>query len=512
MGMGLVVSSLLASMACSSGIGDSAMTVPEDSADPPIAIRSAQPLETADACGTISPVQEVTWTEVIGHTGVLGRQTVDVGLVWPGHVQARCVGTEESEDVIWAESEAPATRHTLVFAGLHPIQDYSCQVVPVCPSGFGEPSDFALGWRAEILQDVPQPSVTHHAERGMVGAYTMFTYYTALGLGGTSIVLLDPEGTARWTHPLGSVGIDTEVQWRDNGTVIFGGGGFTGQSTVGIVDLAGNRIYTDPPWDVQFDHHVEMLPDGTFFGLAADPIQVGPQLVNGFQLLHWDPASDEVLWEWHSFDAVQAGTLPSDYAHSNWATLTTHGDKQVAYVSLCQLQQIIRIDVDTGEIAWTLGVDGDFALLDSDSNPLPEDEFPQCQHGIDLQGDRWLMVDNGRDREKSRALELVLDQDARTAMITWDWTREGWFNDILGDADYLDSDHALVLNGVAAGVGTRPWLAEVHRPTGEIVWRADFSNRDWIYRAIRIDGCAIFRNERYCPSLVDGLRGGPALP
>ena len=345
----------------------------------------------------------------------------------------------------------------------------------------------------------------------MAGTYTQVTYYSPLNFTGTHLALMDPEGEVRWSHELGSVGIDTEVQWAD-GLVFFGGGGFTGTGTVGMVDLAGNQVYKAPPWDTLWDHHAELREDGTLFGLAIDTVQVGPRQHTGFELVHWDPLTDEILWEWQSIQGVQDGPLTMEYAHANWATLVDEGDTQAAYVSLCATQQLVRIDVETKEIQWILGTGQDMALVDSDGAPLPDSEFPQCQHGVDRQGDRWLMMDNGRQREQSRGLELVLDQEAMTATLSWEWTREGWFNDILGDADYLGQDHVLLLNGVAAGLGEKPWLAEVDMPSGDIVWQAEFTSQAWVYRADRLGGCEAFANERYCPELVDELRGGPVLP
>ena len=69
----------------------------------------------------------------------------------------------------------------------------------------------------------------------------------------------------------------------------------------------------------------------------------------------------------------------------------------------------------------------------------------------------------------------------------------------------------LLVNGTAQGLGKVPWIAEVHRPSGEIVWEARFSSQDWVYRVERLDGCEVFKNSRFCPSLVEALRGGPAL-
>jgi len=462
-------------------------------------------------CHQASADHFVTGVSVLPSTGVLGRFEVAVTLSAPGHVQARCVTDDEPQDEHWAESTEPGTEHTLAFGGLLPTSDHQCQVTAVCPDATAEPMDFTLPWQQAVLLGLPQPTVQHHLERDMIGAYTLMSHYSAKELIGTHLVILDSEGEVRWTHALENVGVDLAVQWSD-GRVVFGGGGFTGQTAVGMVDLAGQELYAGPPWDTIWDHHVELLDDGTLFGLALDAQQLGPDLHSGFQLVRWDPATDEVLWAWQSVQAVRAGQLTPDYAHANWATWVEEPDGPAVYVSLCELQQIIRVDVDTGAIAWTLGSSGDFALVDPDGQPLLlVDELPQCQHGVEVRGDRWLMMDNGRDRGESRGVELVLDQEARTATLAWTWTRTGWNTDILGDAVDLGDDHVLLVNGVTRALGARPWVAEIHVPTGDVVWEATFNNLDWIYRVQRLDGCELFANSRYCASLPESLRGGPAL-
>jgi hypothetical protein len=61
----------------------------------------------------------------------------------------------------------------------------------------------------------------------------------------------------------------------------------------------------------------------------------------------------------------------------------------------------------------------------------------------------------------------------------------------------------LVATGHTTGQGTGPgWILEVDPATDEVVWRLDFTSwTDGLYRAERIDGCAVFGNVRTCPAL-----------
>ena len=498
---------LLALLGCPS---DPPIDPGPDSAPPDTTVEGgAPPYDAHDLhlCDLTSSAHQVVSVAPGAATGVLGRAVLEVTLSEAGHVQARCVSDDEPLDVHWAESSAAGLSHALALGGLDPRADHTCQVTAVCPHTTSSPVEVALPWPEPLLSAVSTPSVDTHPELEMTGAWTLASWYSPRALG-TRLILLDPLGEVRWEHGLGDIGIDLAARYVD-GRVLYGGGGFTGTPAVGLVDLAGESLYDGPPWDLAWDHHAELRPDGTILALAAESTQSGPQLHDGFQLRQWDPETDELVWEWHSIDAVEAGELSIDYAHSNWATLTD--DDTTALVSLCDFQQILRIDVASGAVLDRLGVGGDYALVDHDGTPLTDDDLPQCQHGVDVVGDTWWMMDNGRDREESRAVALLVDPATGTATRTWSWTREGWYSDILGDADWLSEDRVLVVNGTGRTLGSRPWIAEVDVPSGEVVWEATFRSSDWIYRGQRIDGCALFASERWCPSVVDRLRGGPVL-
>jgi hypothetical protein len=127
-------------------------------------------------------------------------------------------------------------------------------------------------------------------------------------------------------------------------------------------------------------------------------------------------------------------------------------------------------------------------------------------HAIDVfpspAGDRLFVYDNG-SAGRSRAVAYTLDPAAREATQVFEWTEPTWFEPYWGDADetpdgtvLIAMAHAWCLGGALDHPGA---LVEVDEATGEVVWRLDFlDSDDSTYRAQRIDGCAIFANERYC--------------
>jgi hypothetical protein len=158
----------------------------------------------------------------------------------------------------------------------------------------------------------------------------------------------------------------------------------------------------------------------------------------GFGIV-WFDAFGAVGWQWNSQDAVDAGQLAaaepeSDPWHANSAAWITDDLGPAVWVSLANLNQVVRIDRNTGDLTHRLGEGGDFALLDQDG--APSDDWFAGQHDPEWDWPIVLMHDNGVDQ--SRALELEVDLEAGTAQARWSWTEAGWFERIFGDADRLD--------------------------------------------------------------------------
>lgn len=325
----------------------------------------------------------------------------------------------------------------------------------------------------------------------------------------------DPEGRLVWRFddfPT-QVGLASAVEVVAEG-VLYGGGGAGEAGAIGVVDVRGEVIYGSPLVDRTWTHHADRLADGTWIGLAQTTDVSGVYEAPGFALVRWDPArGDEVVWEWRSQQAVDAGQLPLENGHANWFTLVDDGTGEAAWVSLCATQRLLRIDVATGDITLDLGAgESTLPLVDEGGVPLADDAWPQCQHGVDVTAEgpgrvRLLMVDNGRERGQSQVLELLVDEPAGSVQRTWTWTDPGWYSDILGDADVLDEHRVLVLTGTQGRpLGLPAAVVEVDRSTGE-VWRLQLHDDDAAtYRVARGDGCALFTSTAWCPERSDAAR------
>src|SRR5439155_11268405 len=199
--------------------------------------------------------------------------------------------------------------------------------------------------------------------------------------------------------------------------------------------------------------------------------------------------------------ALDAGALPTgtgDIWHANWTDIVDG----IAWVSLCHAELVVQIDVATGKIVGELGKGGDYALTDTSGQPLSQDEWFQCQHGLDVLGDKLLVYDNGVDRHHSRVAEYTFDTLQHTAQLDWTWPND-WYEMTLGDADWLPNGHLLVNKAHAECISSEPGsltdIWEVDQPTGDIVWTLEMGDiEDASYRAERVDSCALWQDATYC--------------
>lgn len=323
------------------------------------------------------------------------------------------------------------------------------------------------------------------------------------------LAVFDTSGGLRWHFPIVGSDMGVEVQHAGDGILVYGG--TTGEPGPVGVDLWDGVVRApDLPGDWEFHHDAKPLPDGRILTLERRPNTDGDASWTGFGARTSDPWTGEVDFAYDSQQGVDEGDLHAsglreDAWHANSVDLLDSGDGPVLYVSLCYAYRVVAIDAATGHTRWVFGPNGDFSLVDAGGQPLPDSEFSQCQHGLEMSpdGTRLLVYDNGRDRSESRAAEYGLDPAAGVATLLWTWT-DGWKEATLGDVDRLPNGNVLVTQGHPDcwSPGDRSEVVEVDPATNAVAWRLSFVDpSDAIYRSERLDGCEIFGNVGLCPAL-----------
>jgi hypothetical protein len=235
---------------------------------------------------------------------------------------------------------------------------------------------------------------------------------------------------------------------------------------------------------------------GAFAFLTKTVETIEEEQIYSGGIVVFDRANDEVLWDWQmhgelgdgqpidtamSYDRAGQGAAShgSDWDHAN-ALIHRVGDadREEFWVSLRNQDWIIAIDVDTDEILWRLGYEGDFAGGDDTwfyQQHAPEIRVVDEEPHLVLFDNSAIRADG--DGGASRVLELAVDEEAMTVELVSELT--GFFSPAGGDADVsADGDRLMYV----VGVEEPPYIAEVSWPEGELLWRYE-CELEQMYRA-----------------------------
>ncbi len=434
-------------------------------------------------------------------------QTVEVTASEDAPLELVCTDANGEGDEIVVSGDAAAEKtQRLTLAGLLADTPYTCTV------SSGE-TKVGFDFATTPLREPPPEMILGGA--GPADGYTILYHLTWDEKGWSSnysgIYIVDPLARVRWYYDMGNTNIDLDAHVLDAERVLYGGALFTVPTVVGIDHEPILAFDTDE----KFHHQVEPLSDNRILTLTEIENTDGTDTWIGFLVSVRDLSTQEILWSWSSQTAVDAGVLPGpitdlDVYHANSAQLLEgESEPHLMLVSLRNLERVLAIDTDTGDVAWTLGRGGDFTLVDTKGTALPDEQWFEGQHAIEAHWPRILMFDNGpyelrSDGTSSRALELEIDTGAMTATQTWTYADSSVHEALGGDANRLASGNVLMTSPHCFPCDVsdeHSTIVEV-TPEGEVAWRIDFGDeRSLLYRAERIDPCSLFSNRAYCPSL-----------
>lgn len=484
---------------------------------------------TLPATDTPRPVVDASPTSDTASTPGTAAVSVSAEIPWNAHelaitvraepaatVAVACRSTEDPRDVHLVEGTSALTSHALRMGGLLADHAYECAAVAVQPPSAPAPFSF----RTPELADPLLPTLEAQTFDDTAGQeYILANHSRDCVSNGHRMLVFDREGRIRWHgNAPQNVGPSLEFTYEGQSRFAWGGGwGPHPQGRPRLVDLFGGGELEDSGTvlaagaDGRFHHDGKRLADGRYLTLEEAEVTGGTQTFQGFRVRRVDLGSGQVDFDYHSQRGLDEGHLPAgrrDAWHPNWVDIDDIGGSEVLLVSLCYLSQVVAIDVDTGAWRWTFGRDGDFALVDATGKPLGADHLPQCQHGLQFDGDRLLVYDNGWDRGYSSVVEFELNEQTRTATERWRWTEPDWYETTLGSVDWLPDGRVLVGMGHAdcfsSNQGDRSTVVEIDPARGTKLWEARYTGRtDMLYRADWADPCALFANAAYCGDVAD---------
>jgi hypothetical protein len=433
-------------------------------------------------------------------------QAVEIAVPEPAPLDLLCTDDGSLGDEIVLRDRTDATEKRLVLTGLLADTAYTC----TASSGDLETE---FGFTTPPLPEPPPELLL--GGTGPADGYTLFYRLiwdeSGWNFHDSHLYVVDPNARVRWDYDLGNVNIDLDAHVLGGTQVLYGGALTIPPTIVGIDHAPVFELQTEE----RFHHQIEPLSDGRILTLTEIDNTNGSTTWTGFEVSVRELLTGKILWSWSSQSAVDAGTLPvsnegSDPYHANSAQiLEAEGEPHLALVSLRNLDRILGIDRDSGEVLWAIGRDGDFALVDEAGASLPDDQWFDGQHSLEARWPKVLLFDNGpsvvrADGTSTRALEIEVDTTARTVTKTWSYSDGGVREALGGDANRLASGNVLMTVPHCLPCGTSEGKSRIVEvtPEGKVAWRIDFgSERDLLYRAERVDPCSLFSNRAFCPSL-----------
>jgi len=395
------------------------------------------------------------------------------------------------------------TAHRILVLGMHADSTYRLRAVSATAGGSASAEGtFTTG---SLPDTVPLPTVTVDTRGGQ--AWTLVSVQPASAGGPYSTrppgvaVMYDRAGLPVWYFVNGDLPDelgDASVRLTREGHVLLGPTTLTPPQEI---DLAGNVRWRGPEQPGGggegvpgiMTHDAGKLESGDYV-LLRNEVDA-----NGFVGARVEEVTPdhEVVWSWSLFEHLRPDPARDavDWCHPNAITIDEAND--VLYLG-CRWLGVIKARIGGDQaILWTLGEGldgGSFTFIP------PEAGFAD-EHDPEIHDDGTvLLYDNGgytpfpTGSERSRVLELALDESARTASLVWSfpgdfavdaWYRDDWYTPFWGDADDLGDGHVLITAGVRSESASSR-VFEVRRADGAVVWELTFPPNIGTYQAERV--------------------------
>lgn len=360
---------------------------------------------------------------------------------------------------------------------------------------------FAGGELPDVLRNV-SVSITGTASRGL----TLASY--PLGPNTLFAFAFDSSGAIRWYRAFGlpTTYLGGDVQQQPNGHFTIYVGASTGSQPVPgyYVEFGPSgdsiRALTPPAPLYTDDHELRITGSGAgerihLFGYDRRQLDLssvgGPPdaLIAGHSVLRLRPdGTPEFTWSaWdHSFFEdwiASSGPNPGaaeqgDIDHPNSLGFDRDGQYIVSWRNL---NEVTKIDAQTGKVIWRLGgAHNQFTFVND-----PLGGFSGQHYARILPDGHLLLYDNGNQHhpQETRVVEYALDLAAHTATLVWEFRHDPpIYTSAVGSVQRLANGNT------AIGYGLAGHMSEV-APDGSVVWEADLRANGQlltVYRLVRI--------------------------
>jgi arylsulfotransferase ASST len=345
------------------------------------------------------------------------------------------------------------------------------------------------------------PQITTQAFGVPPVGLTAFAVFTSSLAPPTCALIVDSIGRVRW-YVVASNGFITDLQPQPNRHFTLSQRVAGASQAYDELDVAGNvlRSWTASGAYGTDNHELRLTSRGTGILLGFDVKTIDLTAFGGSptaqvvgNVLEEVDSAGQTPFVWNAFDhfsitdidpSISLATPTVDWNHGNAIEVDQDGNY---LVSFRHESEITKIDSRTGNVIWRWGGVKNQFTFTGDTLMF------SFQHGIRrLRNGHYILFDNGDTHNPpfSRAVEYVLDQNAKVATLVWSYRPSpDIFSPFIGFAQRLANANTLVT------FGPQGTLHEV-LPSGQLAWQLSLPPGNWIYRAYRIRSI-------YEPDLVD---------
>jgi len=377
------------------------------------------------------------------------------------------------------------TQHEVFVMGLY--EGASCTLTAHPDRDAGDEATTTIDEVSGLPDELDPLEVTDIDLERMERGWTLFSLGSASEQERFIVVAIDEQGRYRWMFSPGQgrSGVGTEVQALDEGVLL--GSGAPHQQIVG---WDGETLWR---LDTPAHHDMRLSPFNDGHVIFLSQTESGECSTIEHTAVEMNMTTREIVWRWIVCDHWTPRLEYRNWSHLN--TIEPVPGERAVLISSRDQDVLYKVNRDTDEVEWVLGMDGDFAM--------DEDAWFFRQHAPEVQPDGHILVlDNGlrqseaeeREtpawREYTRAVEyeLTFDEDGNPdrAEVVWEYADESIFAVNRSEADRLPNGNTLI-HYVWVDPDRRVILREV-TPEGEVVWNVQ-----------TVPDRSSYRSERFAP-------------
>lgn len=304
-----------------------------------------------------------------------------------------------------------------------------------------------------------------------------------------SMVIINYKGDIVWYEPF-KKGVKV-TNWTPHHTILSIVGSekipSSGGDEIVETDLTGKMVrhlqLGKGDMDKMVHHEVRYDQDGNIYALTFDKkvfdltkVKGLPQdTVHGDGIVVFNKAGHKI-WEWSMLDHLDPLSDPlilkhkKDWVHANSLFRDIDGDFLISYRDL---NQVWKVDHETGKVLWKLGEGGDF--------PLKKDEVFYSQHAAHFDSSHHLvLLDNGTKNGITREMTFKIDGGNKKAeAISIITLPKAYYTTAKGNAYAMNGDKMLFCL-------TDPRAFLITDKQGEILWNVEVGGDP--YRLEQIGG------------------------